>query len=101
MADDADLIVNVDLLVESETLLKSIQKELKNLNNRKEDLRPYWGSHDITGAMDEFVNNWDDYRGKMLESVKTVGELVKATIDGFTGLDAQMASELRKAEKKK
>lgn len=101
MANDSDLIVNVDLLVESESRLKSIQKELKNLNHRKDDMRPYWGSGKIADKMDDFVDNWDDYRTKMLESVDTVGQLVKSTIDGFTGLDAQLANELRKARKKK
>ncbi|MFE9772268.1 WXG100 family type VII secretion target [Streptomyces sp. NPDC005931] len=100
MADDSDLIVNVDLLVESESLLKGIQKELKDLNNRKDDMRPYWGSGEIADAMDKFVDNWDDHRGKLLDSVKTVGELVKSTINGFSGADAQLAAELRKARKK-
>ncbi|MGP3951664.1 hypothetical protein [Streptomyces sp. 7N604] len=101
MADDSDLIVNVDLLVASESRLKGIQKELKNLGNRKDDMRQYWGSGEITEAMDEFVDNWDDYRGKMLESVDSVGKLITATIDGFTGQDAQLAKELRKGKKRK
>ncbi|KLJ03084.1 hypothetical protein ABZ114_01210 [Streptomyces albidoflavus] len=101
MAGDSDLIVNIDLLVESESQLKGIRRELKNLDNRKEDLREHWGHREVVGAMDEFVDNWDDYRTKMIESVESVGKLVKATIDGFTGLDAELAKELRKAQKKK
>ncbi|CAL9476268.1 hypothetical protein ACWDUG_00200 [Streptomyces cellulosae] len=101
MAGDSDLIVNVDLLVKSESRLKEIQRELKDLNNRKDDMHPYWGNSEISDAMGEFVDNWDDHRGKLLESVKTVGELVKATIDGFSGADAKLAEELRKARKKK
>ncbi|MGW0813281.1 hypothetical protein ACWD00_08530 [Streptomyces viridiviolaceus] len=101
MAKDSDLVVNVDLLVESETRLKSIKKELENLDNRKDDMQPYWGSGQIADVMSEFVDNWDDYRDKMMETVDTVGKLVKSTIDGFTGLDAELAKELRKARKKK
>ena len=101
MAGDPDLIVNVDLLVKSESRLKEIQRELKDLNNRKDDMHPYWGNSEISDAMGKFVDNWDDHRGKLLESVKTVGELVKATIDGFSGADAKLAEELRKARKKK
>ncbi len=51
--------------------------------------------------MEEFVENWDDHRGTLLEGVKTVDALVTATIDGFSGADAQLAEELRKARKKK
>lgn len=101
MANDADLKVNVDLLVESESRLRKIKKEFKNLDNHRDDMREHWGSGDIAGAMDEFVDNWDDYRESLLTHVDTVGKLIKDTIDGFTGLDAELAKELRKKEKKK
>ncbi|MFI9153653.1 hypothetical protein [Streptomyces sp. NPDC053367] len=101
MAEDSDLIVNVDLLVESESRLKNIKKELENIGNRKDDMRPYWGSGKIADVMDDFVDNWEKYREKMIEGVENVGKLVTSTVDGFTGLDAELAKELRKAAKKK
>ncbi|MFC8439025.1 hypothetical protein ACFUJT_12600 [Streptomyces griseoincarnatus] len=101
MAGDSDLIVNVDLLVESESALSRIQKDLRDIGNRKEDMRPYWGSSEISEAMGKFVDNWDDYRGKMVESVNSVGKLVTNTINGFTGADAALAKELKKAGKGK
>ncbi|MFI7018274.1 hypothetical protein [Streptomyces sp. NPDC050164] len=101
MAGDSDLIVNVDLLVKSESRLKSIHKELMNLNNRKDDMTPYWGSGEIADAMGKFVDNWDDHRSKLLKNLEGVSGLVKSTIDGFTGADKQLADELRKARKKK
>jgi hypothetical protein len=100
MANDPDLRVNVDLLVESENRLRKLKREFKNLGNRNDDMREYWGSGDITGAMDDFVDNWDDYRKALLENIDVVGKLVKATIDGFTGLDADLADNLRKGKKK-
>jgi uncharacterized protein YukE len=101
MAGDPDLIVNIDLLVESESNLGKIQKELKDINNRKDDMRPYWGSGEISDAMGKFVDNWDDYRTKMIESLEGVGKLVTNTINGFTGADAALAKELKKARKGK
>ncbi|MFJ7331719.1 hypothetical protein ACIQUU_00470 [Streptomyces sp. NPDC101116] len=101
MANDSDLVVNIDLLVDSESRLKSIKKELNDLNNRKDDMHPYWGSGQIADVMGDFVDNWEKYREKMLETVENVGKLVTSTIDGFTGLDADLAKELRKAGKKK
>ncbi|MEU8348524.1 MULTISPECIES: hypothetical protein [unclassified Streptomyces] len=100
MANDADLIVNINLLVDSETLLKGLQKEFKNLGSRSEDMHSHWGHSEITDAMDEFVDNWDDYRSKMLDSIESVGKLIGGTIDSFTGLDAKLAKELRKDKKK-
>ncbi|MFE6481921.1 hypothetical protein ACFVGN_03105 [Streptomyces sp. NPDC057757] len=101
MANDSDLKVNVDLLVHSESLLKNIKKEFVGLENRTDDMRPFWGSGEIADVMDEFVANWDDYRAKMLESIDTTGKLVKSTIDSFGGLDADLAKGLREGSKGK
>lgn len=100
MANDSDLKVNVDLLVESESRLRKLKKEFGNLEARNDGIREHWGSTGITDAMDEFVDNWDDYRKALLENIDVVGKLVKATIDGFTGLDAELAKQLRKGKKK-
>ncbi|MFI1441500.1 hypothetical protein [Streptomyces fructofermentans] len=100
MGKDADLRVNVDLLVESESRLKSIRREFKGLGDHTDGMSPYWGSGEIEDAMDEFVDNWDDYRAKMIKSIETVGELVKSTVDGFNGLDGDLAKGLREGAKK-
>ncbi|MFD5181804.1 hypothetical protein ACFWMQ_04035 [Streptomyces sp. NPDC058372] len=99
MARDSDVIVNVDLLVESEKALKGIGRALRNLENRRDDMRNDWGHDRLSDAMDDFVDNWDDRRAKMIEGAKSVQSLVKSTIDGFTGADAELARELRKAAK--
>ncbi|MDG9708061.1 hypothetical protein [Streptomyces sp. DH10] len=101
MANDSDLVVNIKLLVDSESRLNRIKKELNDLDNRKDDMNPYWGSSQIAEVMGDFVDNWEKYREKMLETVENVGKLVTSTIDGFTGLDSDLAKELRKAGKKK
>ncbi|SOR79886.1 hypothetical protein SCNRRL3882_3345 [Streptomyces chartreusis NRRL 3882] len=44
MANDSDLRVNVDLLMESESRLRKIKKEFKNLGNHRDDMRKHWGS---------------------------------------------------------
>lgn len=100
MGKDADLKVNVELLVSSETTLSELHKEFKDLGKNTDDMRPYWGSGKITDAMDEFVDNWDDYRGKMLDKIDAVQKAVKATIDGFDGFEAELAKGLRGDKKK-
>lgn len=101
MAGDSDLIVNVKVLVESESLLGGIQKELKGISNRRDQMHPHWGSIEISEAMGEFVDNWDDYRAKMIEGVTDVGKLVTNTINGFTDTDLALAKELRRQRKGK
>ncbi|WP_328495773.1 hypothetical protein OHS59_25835 [Streptomyces sp. NBC_00414] len=101
MGKDADLRVNVELLSESESRLKNLKKEFNNLGNRADDMRPYWGSDDIADAMGEFVDNWDDYRAKMIDNIDTVGKLAKSTMDGFGGLDGDLAKGLQEGKGKK
>ncbi|GAA2545100.1 hypothetical protein GCM10010423_50580 [Streptomyces levis] len=80
MANDADIKVNVDLLVESESRPKRIKKDFKSMGNHRDDMRKNWGRGDVTGAMDEFVNNWNDHRGSLLSHINTMRNLFKATI---------------------
>ncbi|QQM42696.1 hypothetical protein [Streptomyces liliifuscus] len=86
--------------MESESRLKSLKREFKHLGNRTDDMRDHWGSGEITDVMDEFVDNWDDYRAKMLNSIDTVGKLAKSTVDGFGGLDGDLAQGLQEGKKK-
>ncbi|WAU79085.1 hypothetical protein O1Q96_04545 [Streptomyces sp. Qhu-G9] len=100
MGKDADLRVNIELLSESESRLKNLKKEFNNLGNRADDMRSHWGSGEIADSMDTFVDNWDDYRAKMINSIDTVGKLVKSTIEGFGGLDGDLAKGLQEGKKK-
>ncbi|BCL29941.1 hypothetical protein ACFFS2_38970 [Streptomyces aurantiacus] len=100
MGKDADLRVNAELLSESESRLKNLKREFNNLGNRADDMHSHWGSSEIADSMDEFVDNWDDYRAKMINSIDTVGKLVKSTIDGFGGLDGDLAKGLQEGKKK-
>ncbi|MFD3379733.1 MULTISPECIES: hypothetical protein [unclassified Streptomyces] len=99
MAGDSDLIVNVDLLVSSESSLKTIKNEFEGLDKRKDSMEKEWGSGQITDAMSDFVDNWEKYREELLGSIETVQKLVTSTIDSFTGLDKELADSTRKGKK--
>ncbi|MDJ0464405.1 hypothetical protein [Streptomyces sp. H27-C3] len=93
---DADLIINVDVLLESEKRLGTLKTEFEGLDKQKDHMRPYWGSGEIADAMDDFVDNWDNYRKKFLSNIDALGKMVTATIDGFDGLDKELAERARK-----
>ncbi|WP_306320451.1 MULTISPECIES: hypothetical protein [unclassified Streptomyces] len=92
MAGDADLIVNKELLSKTEKLLSTIHRDLKDINGRADDMREHWGAGEITDAMDEFADNWDNYRRELISHVESVGKMVGKTVDGFTGLDNELAN---------
>lgn len=93
----SDLIVDFDLLSTSAKQLKAIQTEFQNLGEWKDDIKSVVGASELKGAMTEFIDNWDDNRKRLLESLETVGKMVEGTRDAFKGLD----DDLTKAGKKK
>ncbi|MGW0135233.1 hypothetical protein [Streptomyces sp. NPDC003299] len=72
-------------------------RTFKDIENRRDDMRGHWGSGDVADAMGSFVDNWDDYRTKLIEGLESVGKMVAGTKKAFKDLDDQLA----KADKKK
>jgi hypothetical protein len=56
---DSDLVVDDTLLVKTAKSLKKIQYEFEHTEEHQNDLKGVWGSGEITGAMDDFADNWD------------------------------------------
>ncbi len=49
--------------------------------------------------MEEFVDNWDDYRTRLIESIESVGKLVAGTKKAFHQLDDELAKANKKQKK--
>ncbi|MFF5159865.1 hypothetical protein ACFY3N_27195 [Streptomyces sp. NPDC000348] len=92
----SDLTVDFTLLSTSAKQLKAIQKEFKELNEWKDDIKSVVGASELKEAMTDFIDNWDDNRKSLLEDLENVGKMVDGTRDAFKGLD----DELAKAGKK-
>lgn len=93
----SDLIVDFDLLSTSAKQLNTIQREFKNLDDWKDEIKSVVGASELKEAMTDFIDNWDDNRKRLLESLESVGKMVEGTRDTFKSLD----DELAKAGKKK
>lgn len=46
-------------------------------------MREHWGSGKIADVMTDFVDNWDDYRTRLVESLDSVGQMVAGTKKAF------------------
>ncbi|MBT2398710.1 hypothetical protein [Streptomyces sp. ISL-100] len=95
---DADLIINVDVLVTSEKRLGTLKSEFETIDKQKDHMRQFWGSGEIADAMDEFVDNWENYREKFIQNIDSLGKMVTAAINGFDGLDKELADRARKKD---
>ncbi|MFE6336233.1 hypothetical protein ACFVOK_23960 [Streptomyces sp. NPDC057798] len=97
---DPDLIVDYDFLMDSEKKLGQLKKTFEDLEDRRDDMKEHWGSGDVAGAMKKFVDNWDDYRTRLVESIESVGKLVASSKKAFEDLDEELAKANKTKQKK-
>ncbi|MFF5494622.1 hypothetical protein [Streptomyces aquilus] len=97
---DSDLTVDYDFLAESEKKIGQLKKTFEDIENRRDDMREHWGSRLVADVMKDFVDNWDDYRTKLVESLESVGQMMAGTKKAFQDLDDQLANRDGKKQKK-
>lgn len=95
----ADLGVDYDYLYTIKKDLGTVRREFRNCSGHQDDLRDEYGSPFVSGAMEEFTENWDDHRKEMLGNIEKVGKLVEQAIENFEKLDKELA-EANKSKKK-
>ncbi|MFJ3497646.1 WXG100 family type VII secretion target [Streptomyces sp. NPDC086091] len=88
---DPDLTVDYAFLSDSERRLGELRKTFKDIENRRDDMRGHWGSGAVADAMDDFVDNWDDYRTRLIEGIESVGKQVAGTKKAFRELDHELS----------
>ncbi|MGW5619033.1 hypothetical protein [Streptomyces sp. NPDC003877] len=97
---DSDLTVDYEFLADCERKLGQLKKTFEDIENRRDDMDKHWGSSEIADVMQDFVDNWDDYRTRLVESLESVGKLVAGTKKAFDDLDKQLAKPGEKKQKK-
>ncbi|MCF2435137.1 hypothetical protein LV779_13060 [Streptomyces thinghirensis] len=97
---DSDLTVDYEFLADCERKLGQLKKTFEDIEDRRDDMKEHWGSGAVAGAMEDFVDNWDDYRTKLVESLESVGKLVAGSKKAFEDLDEQLAKKDEKKQKK-
>lgn len=97
MGERDRLVVDYGLLTSSKTNLQDIKKALEGIDKHRADIHDIWGHSSIADKMDDFVNNWDNYRRELLKNVEDLGKQVETSLKSFTKLDLDLA----KANEKK
>ncbi|EHN72745.1 hypothetical protein ACIP29_06150 [Streptomyces coelicoflavus] len=100
MGEHDRLVADYMLLESSKKNLNNIKKALDGIEEHRADIHDIWGHDTIAGKMDDFVNNWDNYRRELLEKVKTLGEQVETAHRTFEKLDLDLknANEKKRAK---
>ncbi|MFJ6069870.1 hypothetical protein ACIQFU_03340 [Streptomyces sp. NPDC093065] len=95
----SDLTVDFELLKTSSKQLNAIRREFKDLDDWKDDITSVVGASELRSAMTDFIDNWDDNRKRLVESLEEVGKMVEGTRDAFKGLDDELAKSGKKKHK--
>jgi chaperonin cofactor prefoldin len=101
MGEHDRLVVDYTLLQSSKANLRDIKKALKGIDKHRDDIRDIWGHSSIADKMDEFVDNWDNYRRELLENVEDLGKQVETSLTSFEKLDLDLknATEKKRGQK--
>jgi hypothetical protein len=86
-----DLTVRTGLLRATATSLSDLRTELGGLDRRRDQVRSAWGSDDVADALDRFVDNWDDNRRRISDSMTSLQRMAEATADEFDRIEAELA----------
>lgn len=100
MGEHDRLVVDYELLESSKTNLRDIKKALKGIDKHRDDIQEIWGHDSIAGKMDEFVDNWDNYRRELLNNVEQLGKHVETALKSFEKLDLDLANANKKKKSK-
>ncbi|CAL9447452.1 WXG100 family type VII secretion target [Streptomyces sp. NPDC093808] len=96
---EPDLTVDYEFLAECERKLGQLKRTFEDIENRRDDMKEHWGSRAVAEAMKDFVNNWNDYRTRLVESLENVGKLVAGSKEAFEDLDGELAKANKKKQK--
>ncbi len=99
MAPPPDLKVNYDLLQQSSKTLASLCREFANCEAQERVYDGEWGSGDIKSAMDAFTDNWHYHRGKLLDSMQSLGKMIDQSLATFRKTDARLAASVTGKQK--
>ncbi|MEU6286722.1 MULTISPECIES: hypothetical protein [unclassified Streptomyces] len=100
MGEHDRLLVDFTLLESSKKNLNGIKRALKDIEKHRADIHDIWGHDSIAGKMDEFVNNWDNYRRELLENVEDLGKQVETSLKSFEKLDIDLKNVTEKKNSK-
>ncbi|MET8493960.1 hypothetical protein [Streptomyces sp. XHT-2] len=96
---EPDLTVDFEFLTECERKLGQLKRTFEDIENRRDDMKEHWGSRAVAEAMKHFVNNWDDYRTRLVESLESVGKLVAGSKKAFEDFEGELTKTNEKKKK--
>jgi hypothetical protein len=93
----SDLIVDYQVLEQSEQLLGRLQQQIGG-SSTSLATDADWGFGGVTSAMGGFYGDWSYHRKQIMDRMQTLHTMSTQSRQAFQGADAKLASELKKAD---
>ncbi len=91
----SDLDIDIDLLRETGAALRVVATEFEHANDNSDHAADATGHDGLADRVREFAHNWDDRRGKMLESIAFLAEAGVGIGDTFAEIETELVGCLR------
>ena len=86
----SDLTVRTGLLRATAGSLAELRAELAGLEHRRDQVHSAWGSADVSDALDAFVDNWDDNRRRITDSMTSLQRMAESTAEEFERIESEL-----------
>lgn len=94
MSFSGSISVNLDLLGQLSSDLQTLYDDIDGVTASMDRVQHWIGANNVNGALDEFASNWSIRRGRLLESIEAVRQMVADSHSTFTQVDIDLANEL-------
>ena len=88
--------MRTDLLRDAAASLSDLRGELDGLERRRNQVRDAWGSDDVADALDRFVDNWDDNRRRIADSMTSLQRMAESTADEFQRVESELTGSFER-----
>ncbi len=89
-----EINIELDMVQTLAKNLKTLYDEFEDVPDTADGVNAHLGSQIVRDAIQEFSDNWNIRRGRLLESVEAVRQMAADAHEGFSATDLELANQI-------
>lgn len=94
-----DLKVDTDVLWDAGSSLRTVYDAFKDADGRAEPDREVIAHGKLRDRLDDFADNWDDRREKMLGEIEGLGDIAEGAAEAYEEIETEFTKALEGQKK--
>lgn len=94
MGGRSQISVDIETVAGLGTALGKLYTEFDGVPHRANDINDSIGSADVRDAMNDFADNWNSRRKRLLESIGAVRDSANSAEKAFSDVDLELANNI-------